>query len=136
MIIAVDFDGTCVTHEYPKVGKDIGAEKVLKKLLDNSHQLILYTMRSGASLDEAKKWFEDKGISLYSIGFNPTQHSWTKSNKCFANLYIDDATLGIPLISSEGRPYVDWDTVEKMLIDKGIIKGEPKKPMKDESIKG
>jgi hypothetical protein len=22
MIIAVDFDGTCVTHEFPKVGKD------------------------------------------------------------------------------------------------------------------
>ena len=25
MIIAVDFDGTCVTHEYPNVGKNIGA---------------------------------------------------------------------------------------------------------------
>ena len=25
MIIAIDFDGTCVTHEYPKIGKDIGA---------------------------------------------------------------------------------------------------------------
>jgi hypothetical protein len=24
-IIAVDFDGTCVTHEYPSIGKDIGA---------------------------------------------------------------------------------------------------------------
>ena len=23
MIIAVDFDGTIVTHEYPKIGKDI-----------------------------------------------------------------------------------------------------------------
>lgn len=25
MIIAVDFDGTCVTHEFPRVGKEIGA---------------------------------------------------------------------------------------------------------------
>jgi hypothetical protein len=29
IVIAVDFDGTCVTHEYPKVGRDIGAESVL-----------------------------------------------------------------------------------------------------------
>lgn len=32
MIIAVDFDGTCVTHEFPKVGKDIGAAPILKNL--------------------------------------------------------------------------------------------------------
>lgn len=25
MTIAVDFDGTCVTHDFPKVGKNIGA---------------------------------------------------------------------------------------------------------------
>ena len=45
MYIAVDFDGTCVTHEYPKVGKDIGAAPVLKKLIKEGHQLILHTMR-------------------------------------------------------------------------------------------
>lgn len=31
MIIAVDFDGTCVTHEFPYVGKEIGAAEVLKE---------------------------------------------------------------------------------------------------------
>lgn len=46
MIIAVDFDGTCVTHEFPKVGKDIGAVPVLKKLIEKGHKIILYTMRS------------------------------------------------------------------------------------------
>ena len=30
MDIIIDFDGTCVTHEFPNIGKDIGAEKVLK----------------------------------------------------------------------------------------------------------
>jgi hypothetical protein len=33
MIIAVDFDGTCVTHDFPHVGKDIGAVPVLKELV-------------------------------------------------------------------------------------------------------
>ena len=46
MEICIDFDGTCVTHEFPKVGKDIGAVPVLKKLIANGHRLILFTMRS------------------------------------------------------------------------------------------
>lgn len=32
MDIAIDFDGTCVTHEYPRVGNNIGAVPVLKKI--------------------------------------------------------------------------------------------------------
>lgn len=46
LTIAVDFDGTCVTHDFPKVGKNIGAEIVLKKLVDKGHKIILYTIRS------------------------------------------------------------------------------------------
>lgn len=34
MTFAVDFDGTVVTHNYPEVGKNIGAEIVLKKLAE------------------------------------------------------------------------------------------------------
>jgi len=30
MDIVIDFDGTVVTHEFPKVGRDIGAVPVLK----------------------------------------------------------------------------------------------------------
>lgn len=37
MIIAVDFDGTCVTHEFPRVGEEIGAAEVLKELTDKGH---------------------------------------------------------------------------------------------------
>lgn len=39
MIIAVDFDGTCVTHEFPEVGKDIGAVPVLKELVEKGMQI-------------------------------------------------------------------------------------------------
>jgi hypothetical protein len=53
MHIVVDFDGTVVTHDYPRVGKDIGAVPVLKELIKNKHQLILFTMRSGKKLDDA-----------------------------------------------------------------------------------
>ena len=44
--ICIDFDGTCVSHEFPEVGYDIGAAPVLKELVSNGHRLILFTMRS------------------------------------------------------------------------------------------
>lgn len=46
-IIAIDFDGTVVTHAYPHMGMDAGAVPVLKELVANDCKLILYTMRSG-----------------------------------------------------------------------------------------
>lgn len=114
MIIAVDFDGTCVTHEYPLIGKEIGAVNVLKKLIDKGHLLILYTMRSGKELNDAKQWFIDRKIPLYGVQFNPQQLSWTSSNKCYAQLYIDDAALGCPLVHGmHSRPYVDWQKVDE-----------------------
>ena len=120
MIIAVDFDGTCVTHDFPKIGKDIGAVPVLKDLVKKGHKLILWTMRSdreeGNYLTEAVNWFKNNNIPLYGIQENPTQNTWTYSKKCYAQIYIDDAALGCPLIfdkSLSDRPFVNWKIVEK-----------------------
>lgn len=143
MTIAIDFDGTCVTHEYPKVGRTVaGAVDVLKKLVANKHDLILWTMRcdsgvkSGkfhSGLTDAVNWFKENDIPLYGVNCNPSQSEWTQSPKAYAQVYIDDAALGCPLlvdivsdgmedIKQVGRPYVDWNEIEKMLILKGIIK--------------
>jgi hypothetical protein len=140
MIIGIDFDGTCVTHEFPKIGKDIGAIPVLKELVEKGHQLVLFTMRSnveephsadsniinekGNYLDAAVRWFEDNGIPLYGVNTNPTQHTWTKSPKAYCHLYIDDAGLGIPLKTDKclsDRPFVDWNKVRELLIDLNIL---------------
>lgn len=94
MIIAVDFDGTCVKHRYPMVGEDVdGAVSVLKELVRKGHKIILYTMRSGDTLDDAISWFIDNDIELWGINRNPEQYGWSSSPKVFANLYIDDAAL-------------------------------------------
>lgn len=72
MIIAVDFDGTCVKHRYPMVGEDVdGAVSVLKELVRKGHKIILYTMRSGDTLDNAISWFIDNDIELWGINRNP-----------------------------------------------------------------
>lgn len=139
MIIGIDFDGTCVTHEFPQIGSEIGATEVLKKLVAKGHQLILFTMRSdilnptsddynihqqgGIYLTEAVEWFSLRGIPLYGVNTNPRQHTWTTSPKAYCNLYIDDAALGVPLTTAPGVtfPYVDWVKVERILTEKGIL---------------
>lgn len=125
MIIVVDFDGTCVTHEYPKIGKDIGAIPVLKRLIEERHRLVLFTMRSGVQLDNAVNWFKENNIELYGIQINPSQKTWTTSPKAYGNLYIDDAALGCPLKidnTISDNPFVDWNLVEKMLMERKILK--------------
>lgn len=141
MTIAVDFDGTCVTHDFPRIGKDIGAVDVLKKLVEKGHHLILFTMRSdrpeakpvldptiqnvtGKFLTEAVQWFKDNGIELYGIQTNPTQKSWTTSPKAYAELMIDDSALGCPLKYNpelSERMFVDWDKVLQMLRHQRIL---------------
>jgi len=139
MIIAVDFDATCVTHEYPNIGEDIGAVPVLKALTDNGHKLILWTMRdyqtshgvlpqgvveSGKDcLSEAVKWFEDRDIPLWGINKNPEQ-DWTNSPKVYAHIYIDDAAFGIPLRYNQTihpRPFVDWTVLGSRMYSYGYI---------------
>lgn len=117
MIIALDFDGTVVTHEYPYIGEDIGAVPVLKELTAAGHKLVLFTMRSGKLLDDAVAWFERNGVELYAVNENPEQKSWTSSVKVHANIYIDDCALGCPIRFEDGirRPFVDWQKVREIL---------------------
>ena len=139
--INIDFDGTCVTHDFPRVGKEIGAVPVLKRLVANGYQLILFTMRSdrkeakpiidptiqnvtGEFLTDAVKWFEKHDIPLYGIQTNPTQSNWTTSPKSYAELMIDDSSLGCPLkydLELSNRPFVDWVIIEEWLENNNII---------------
>lgn len=117
-IIAVDFDGTCVEHEYPSVGMDVeGAAETLRALNNKGHRLILFTMRSGEKLEKAIKWFKDRDIELWAVNENPEQKQWTESPKVFADVYIDDAALGCPIMFIDGvrRPVINWRKVREWL---------------------
>jgi ABC-type sugar transport system substrate-binding protein len=119
--LAVDFDGTCVEHIYPETGQDVpGAVECLRKLDRAGVQIILWTMRSDQELEKAVNWFTEKGIKLFGVNNNPTQHTWTNSPKAYAHYYVDDAAIGCPLADnpSGGRPWVDWNEVETILAHK------------------
>jgi hypothetical protein len=125
----IDFDGSVVTHDFPRVGRDIGSVKVLKQLVDKGHRLILFTMRSHKpyinergeeedGLTDAINWFDENNIPLFGIQTNPTQHTWTESPKSYAQVMIDDSAIGCPLIydpTISPRPFVDWEKVEELL---------------------
>ncbi len=122
MIIAVDFDGTCVDHRYPDVGADVpGAVEWLRKFAAAGAKLILWTMRSdgppqsdGNPLADAVEWFRSRGIPLFGVNQNPEQCGWTGSPKAYAHVYIDDLAFGCPLrdnVRAGGSRFVDWSIV-------------------------
>lgn len=117
-IVCVDFDGTCVMHEYPKIGEDVPyAVDVLKRLNKNQVKIILWTIRSGEPLQEAVNWFVEREIAIWAVNKNPNQRFWSNSPKAYAPVYIDDAALGCPLkLPSDGnRPFADWVEIERLL---------------------
>lgn len=124
MIIAVDFDGTCVEHDYPSVGIDVeGAVEVLRAIVAKRHRLILFTMRSGSKLDDAVRWFRDRKIELWGVNENPEQREWTSSPKVYADLYIDDSAIGCPIRFIDGvrHPVVNWSKIRSILESDGIL---------------
>lgn len=116
MIIAVDFDGTLVRQDFPNISDEApGAFRVLRKLQADGHKLILHTMRSDCPqrkyLQEAVNYCRERGIEFWGVNRNPEQHTWTSSPKVYAQVYIDDLALGVPI--KDG--VVDWEQVEDLL---------------------
>ena len=122
-IIAIDFDGTLVTHEYPRVGKTLPyAKEVVNMLAENGHDCFLWTMRDKNTLDDAIKYCKDNNIKI--CAYNASTDQFSDSPKQYATLYIDDAALGCPLILNHdisNRPFVDWYNVAKQLAIYGLI---------------
>lgn len=109
MIIAVDFDGTIVEHEYPEIGKPkLFAFETLRAFQDQGHQLILWTYRAGELLDIAVEFCEKNGIEFYAVNKNYPEENFdeTISRKIIADIYIDDRNIG-------GFP--GWSAIWQML---------------------
>ncbi len=125
-IIAVDFDGTIVEHQFPEIGPPVpGALETLRECAARGAKLILWTMRSdgraekdGAVLAPAVAYLRANGVELFGVNQNP-ETDWSSSPKAYAHVYVDDAALGCPLIPSTTtkRPMVDWSKVRPALLE-------------------
>ena len=95
--IAVDFDGTIVEHEYPRIGKDLlFAFETLRELQKYGALLILWTFRTGDELDEAVEYCRKKGIEFYAVNRNYPEETFDESTarKINADVFIDDKNVG------------------------------------------
>ena len=107
MIIAVDFDGTIVEHRYPDIGREKPfAIETLKKLANEQHRLILWTVRKGKLLQEAVEFCRTRGLDFYAVNRNFPEENEPEERKLRADLWIDDRNLG-------GLP--DWGTIYRMV---------------------
>ncbi len=110
MYIAVDFDGTIVEHRYPKIGREKPfAIETLKKLRDDGHQLILWTVREGRLLDEAVDFCKARGLVFYAVNSNYEEERAdhrSYSRKLKADIFIDDCNVG-------GLP--EWDVIYRAI---------------------
>ena len=131
MTIAVDFDGTIVTHEYPNIGKPIPfAIETLKKLQqEDHHQIILWSCREGDLLKEAVDYCAAKGLGFYAVNSNFPEETAeiVRARKLEADLFIDDRNLG-------GLP--DWGVIYQMIHSGNALKQAPVGNMPEPQRKG
>ncbi len=109
MKIAIDFDGTIVEDAYPEIGKPkLFAFETMKELQKQNHQLILWTYRSGAELEEAVEFCREKGIEFYAINKSYPEEVYDAagSRKIHAHIFIDDRNIG---------GFSGWSNVWQML---------------------
>ena len=110
MTIAVDFDGTIVSHRYPEIGREIPfAVDTLKMLAREGHRLILWSVREGHLLDEAVAWCRERGLEFYAVNKDYPEEERSHDNfsrKLKVDLFIDDRNVG-------GLP--DWGLIYRMV---------------------
>lgn len=114
MTIAVDFDGTIVEHRYPEIGEEKPfATETLRMLINDRHNLILWTVREGKLLDEAVEWCRERGVEFWAVNRDFPEEDITKnqhfSRKIKADIFIDDRNLG---------GMVDWGIIYRMISEK------------------
>lgn len=111
--IAVDFDGTIVEHEYPKIGKEMMfAFATLKELQKKGHKLILFTYRVGPLLDEAVEYCKKNGVEFYAVNKNYPEEEITvhTPRKLNVDIFIDDRNVG---------GFIGWSAVWQTLHPEG-----------------
>lgn len=112
-IIAIDFDGTIVEHDYPRIGKEmLFAFATIKELHKKGHKLILNTYRTGNLLEEAVNFCRKNGVEFYAINKNYPEELINEQTprKLDVDIFIDDRNIG---------GFIGWSAVWQTLHPEG-----------------
>lgn len=97
--VAVDFDGTLCTNNWPNIGQpnELAIEH-LKNRQENGWKLILWTCRAGEALDAAVNWCAEHGLHFDAVNENlpeRIEYFGGDCRKISADEYWDDRALHI-----------------------------------------
>lgn len=111
--IAIDFDGTIVEHDYPRIGKEmLFAFATIKELHKKGHRLILFTYRTGDLLNEAVEYCKNNGVEFYAVNKNFPEEEYSENipRKLNVDIFIDDRNVG---------GFLGWSAVWQILHPEG-----------------
>ena len=101
MIIAVDFDGTVITQNYPGIGTAIkGVKEALWRVKHKGHKIVYWTARSGHDLSVAKNWLIGNNYPIDGINCNIQGSPYRSFPKICMEVIWDDRNVG-GLVSPE-----------------------------------
>ena len=112
MNIAVDFDGTIVTNRYPDIGTEqpFAVETLRMLQQKHHHNIILWTVREGETLEQAVNWCRERGLEFYAVNRDYPEETLESNNhysrKLKVDIFIDDRNIG-------GLP--DWGTIYEII---------------------
>ena len=97
-ILAIDFDGTLVSDNFPNIGElNTKLFKEVKTLQEEfGVKIILWTSRTLEMLDDAVKFCEDNGLKFDAVNQNikeVMELTGQDTRKVYADLYIDDKAI-------------------------------------------
>lgn len=101
MIVAIDFDGVLCGNQFPKIGPpNYEVISLVRQMIDEGHEVVLWTSRNGKELSEAIRWCDDRGLHFCAINMpapsNDAEYADkypNPSRKIYADVYIDDHNL-------------------------------------------
>lgn len=124
MIIAVDFDGILCEDKFPEIGEpNYEMIHLVRQLMDQGHEVILWTSRVEDRLQEAVDWCEDRGLHFTVVNEGAPSNLGkypTNPRKIYANIYIDDHNPEfMHMIRTEGWKEATRHTINNI---RGILK--------------
>ena len=93
-VIAVDFDGTLCTRNWPGIGDS--NDELIAQLIDeqkNGTAVILFSCRGGKRLKEAVQWCKKRGLIFDAVNKNLQERIRAYKadpRKISADVYVDD----------------------------------------------
>ena len=118
-VILIDFDGTIVQHDFPRIGEPLeGAFETMIALKNDGWQLVLWTCRedyghliSKQYLTAAVNFCAENGVEFDAVNETIMEHEFRPEDclkrKPHAHFHIDDRNLG-------GFP--GWKWVRELLL--------------------